>query len=132
MRRRLIDVALALAYAGLIFFLSSQSTLPVPQGIWTFDKAIHGLEYAVLSFLIARALRGVPFVAPLPSAAAWVPFVAGTLASLYGVSDECHQYFVPGRSADGYDMLADAVGAVLGAGVFAFHTRRSSRVKHGT
>jgi VanZ family protein len=34
---------------------------------------------------------------------------------LYGISDEFHQYFVPGRSVDVYDVLADALGGLLGA-----------------
>lgn len=106
--RRLIDVGLALGYAGLIFFLSSQSTLPVPEGIWNFDKAIHCAEYGGFAFLIARALR--------PHARAAV--IAVILATLYGVSDELHQSFVPGRSSDVFDVLADGVGAALGALIF--------------
>jgi VanZ family protein len=34
----------------------------------------------------------------------------------YGVTDEWHQSFVPGRSADAIDLVADAVGAGLAAG----------------
>lgn len=41
-------------------------------------------------------------------------FVAILLATLYGVTDEFHQLFVPGRSADRYDVLADCLGASLG------------------
>jgi VanZ family protein len=33
--------------------------------------------------------------------------------SLYGASDELHQYFVPNRSCDFYDWLADSIGAVM-------------------
>ena len=36
------------------------------------------------------------------------------VASLYGMVDELHQLFVPGRSADVRDWLADFIGAVLG------------------
>ena len=122
MRRRLIDVGLALGYAGLIFFLSSQSSFPVPKGIFTFDKVIHFVEYGVLAFLVARALR------PWPAAAV----VAAILSSLYGLSDEFHQSFVPGRSSDGYDVVADVIGSALGAALFTFHSRRGLRVKRGT
>ena len=41
-------------------------------------------------------------------------FVAILLATLYGVTDEFHQLFVAGRSADRYDVLADCLGASLG------------------
>lgn len=122
MRSRLIDVGLALGYAGLIFFLSSQSSFPVPRGIFSFDKVIHLVEYAVLALLVARALR------PWPHAA----FGAIVLATLYGVSDEFHQSFVPGRSSDPYDAIADGLGALLGAAAFTFHSRRGLRVKRGT
>jgi VanZ family protein len=41
--------------------------------------------------------------------------LALSLASLYGATDEFHQSFVPGRSADVLDWLADTLGAALGA-----------------
>jgi len=117
-RSRLIAVAPAVAYAGLIFFLSSQSSFPVPRPIWSFDKVIHFVEYAVLAYLVGRALRPWKWAAP----------AAIVISTLYGVSDELHQSFVPGRMSDPYDVVADAVGSMLGAAVFSFHTRRSSRV----
>ncbi len=52
--------------------------------------------------------------------------IAIVLATLYGVSDEFHQLFVPGRSADRYDVLADCIGATMGAAIgwFASAMRR--------
>ncbi len=44
-------------------------------------------------------------------------YLAVLLASLYGVSDEVHQAYVPGRSADLFDWVADTVGAGVGVGV---------------
>jgi VanZ family protein len=38
--------------------------------------------------------------------------------ALYGLSDEIHQYFVPERSADPFDWMADAVGGALGAVIY--------------
>ena len=40
--------------------------------------------------------------------------ICGLLAIVYGVSDEWHQSFVPERSADAADVLADAIGALVG------------------
>ena len=37
------------------------------------------------------------------------------LAAAYGITDEVHQYFVPGRMGIWQDWVADAVGALLGA-----------------
>jgi VanZ family protein len=46
------------------------------------------------------------------------------LVGLYGVFDEIHQYFVPGRHADGLDMLADIGGGLLGAALMFLLLRR--------
>lgn len=35
-------------------------------------------------------------------------------SSLYGFSDEVHQYFVPHRDADIMDFLADVMGSICG------------------
>ena len=48
-------------------------------------------------------------------------------AGAYGVSDEVHQAFVPGRSPDPLDWLADAFGAWVGAALVARAVRRARR-----
>lgn len=85
---------------GVLWHLSSQPAtgagLPHP-----WDKGAHLLAYALLGFLLGRGLgRFRP---------------AFLLAALYGVVDEGHQSFVPGREAFGLDLLADFLGAYLGA-----------------
>ncbi|MGH8008957.1 MAG: VanZ family protein, partial [Candidatus Binatia bacterium] len=45
---------------------------------------------------------------------ATVLFSALLFTGFYGLSDEWHQYYVPGRSADLRDVVADAVGGTLG------------------
>lgn len=45
-------------------------------------------------------------------------------ASLYGATDEIHQLFVPGRSADPADWLTDTCGALLGSVLFCVIGRR--------
>lgn len=93
-----------------IFGLSSVPGQSLPPGsLWSYDKFLHALEYAFLSVLWARALAR-------ESGFSWL--VVGIVA-LYGVSDELHQSFTPGRDASGLDVVADAVGAVLGAAVYA-------------
>ena len=44
---------------------------------------------------------------------------ATLFAMTYGLSDEFHQLFVPGRSAELYDALADTIGGFLGASIAA-------------
>ena len=48
-------------------------------------------------------------------------------ATLYGLSDEIHQIFVPGRQFCIYDLLADAIGAIMGvliASILAMFLRK--------
>lgn len=109
----------ALAFAGLVFYLSSHPN-PLPEvtsRLW--DKLGHAIAYAVLGALLAWPLgRLVPRRAFL---------LAAVLASAYGASDELHQAFVPGREASARDWLADSVGGVLGAGAALWLRRRKEQ-----
>ncbi len=98
-------------WAGMIFVSSSMPVPPEAQALLLhgMDKVMHGFEYGILSYLVARAFRRTaPGWSPL-CIAVW----AVLLSSLYGVSDEVHQAFVPTRTADPLDALADAAGAVV-------------------
>ena len=109
-------------YMAAIFYVSSLSDPPVPANS---DKGLHWLAYLGLAVLVVRALvRGLPRRISLGVAAA---AVAITVA--YGATDEVHQLFVPGRTGDIYDLMADAVGAVVGtvACVLWGYNRPSSR-----
>jgi VanZ family protein len=75
------------------------------------DWMTHGAGYAVLAVLACRALAG-GLGRPVT---ARVAAFAVAIAVLYGVTDELHQSFVPGRVADAWDLLKDAGGAVAGA-----------------
>ena len=102
-------------YAGLIFFLSAQShpeeQLPsfLLKGI--SDKVLHAVEYAMLAFLCYRAFRW----AAGPVVARQAVVLAIVTASVFGLTDEVHQLFVPLREASWQDWLADTVGATLAA-----------------
>jgi VanZ family protein len=98
-----------IAYMAMLFGFSSLSTLPPPPGDFSFYD-VHIAAYAGLGALAARATgRGL-------RAVSWRAVLGAILiASLYGVSDEYHQLFVPGRSFDVLDMVADAIGSVVGA-----------------
>jgi VanZ family protein len=57
-----------------------------------------------------------------------VAALAAAITIVYGVTDEFHQSFVPGRSADAYDLAADAAGALAGTGAcWAWGIIRRSR-----
>ena len=100
-----IGWAPALLWFALIFILSSQPSLPSPGRI--SDKQAHAFTYGVLAILCLMGLTGWRSrrVAGASLLAAFA------IAVVYGVSDEIHQSFVPGRTPDVADVIADAVGA---------------------
>ncbi|MCI4398884.1 MAG: VanZ family protein [Acidobacteria bacterium] len=99
-------------YLGLIFALSSMSSPPVPKGI--NQDFLHYPEYAVLGFLLARALQQGR---PGRTSAGLLALTVG-LCAIWGVSDEMHQAFVPGRVPDLLDLWHDFIGACIGAAAF--------------
>jgi VanZ family protein len=112
-----------IAYMALIFGLSSISQTPAFVG--GVDKYLHAILYSGLSALLVRALAG-----------GWHHRLTGgtvaaavVIAAAYGVSDEFHQSFVPMRSVEAMDVIADTVGAALAAfGLYAWDIIRG---RHG-
>jgi VanZ family protein len=97
-------------WMALIFLLSSRSTLLEIEsqvGERLVFKSSHIVAYAVLTWLCWRALSS-------PRHTDW-PLLATVfaLAVLYGISDEFHQLFVPGRHGRLADVFFDAGGALL-------------------
>ena len=95
-------------YLAIIFSLSSRSQVSWARAYP--DVLLHSIEYMGLALLLARALNG-GLTTPVPMrhlVLAWVLCVA------YGLSDEFHQAFVPGRTSDWRDAASDSVGAAAG------------------
>jgi VanZ family protein len=119
--RRVLLWAPPLFYMALIFYSSSQSDpAPAITGL-VWDKLLHSTGYALLAILYGRALRGEGIGVTLTLVAAIL------LTSIYGASDEFHQSFTPMRTADVRDWLADSIGGVVGAIVYAIATLKGSR-----
>ena len=135
-RRRLIVIVLWCAvalWALFIFFMSAKSGADLSGGeglvsrikLWlaataagvfgpdadVVSPAAHFVEYTVFGALIFAALRESFSEQRNPQLA----IIAIIIASLYGVTDELHQYFVPDRACDPVDWLVDTCGATLGA-----------------
>lgn len=106
--RWLRDGAPLILWMALIFWLSSRSTLVAIEDD-SAEKLVfngaHLFTYAILAWLWWRALSPQR---QLDSTRLWL---ALGLTILYGVSDEVHQSFVPGRAAQLTDLLFDAAGA---------------------
>lgn len=97
-------------WAGLIFFLSHQPELKsgLPER-WDFflAKSAHFLEYAILTFLLIRALQEHQLTKKK------ILILAVILAMGYAFSDEYHQSFILGRNASLRDVLIDSSGVLL-------------------
>lgn len=104
-----------IGWAGIIFYLSSRSSMPVEPPFPGFDKLAHMFEYGVLCILLARAIQP----GKMGSITGRTLVLAILASFLYGVSDEIHQAFVPMRSCDVFDALFDLLGAGLGAGLLS-------------
>jgi len=106
-------------YVVLIFLISSLHKVPttgVPSLIGVEDKVFHLFEYAILAFLLLRALTTTSY-------SKYAFPLAVAIAILYGFSDEVHQLFVPGRSFSVLDLLFDSIG---GASIFLLKLKKST------
>lgn len=136
-------------WAAFIFFMSSNTSTGLNEGLGVFSRIYqimkdvqasllgpgvdvlssiaHFCEYTVFGALLANALR-----CHMPLGRACV--LAIVCGSFYGVTDEFHQLFVPGRMCDPLDWLVDTAGSGLGSGLAwlalgcrAPHARRDLR-----
>jgi VanZ family protein len=131
MQKKYIYVTVAVAYAGLIFYLSSLPSPPNPFTPTLFmklhrmlmdlgieflaypfyfayrypDKFTHMLLYMGFGFTLNPAVRNTVGKNP--------EIVSLALGTIYGASDEFHQSFVPYRSPSVADLMADFVGLLL-------------------
>jgi VanZ family protein len=91
------------AWAAVIFMMSAKPGSQIPG---RFAEIGHFTEYLVLGMLLFGALK----------TSGWrrAALLALVVASLYGVSDEFHQAFVPQRTPDPMDWALDTLGAAVG------------------
>ena len=101
----------ALLIAGVIWYLSSQHTVPQLKGILGWDKLQHLAAFAILA--VAAGLWVSPAFWKRRSILALL--LVAITGSAYGAIDELHQHFVPGRLSSFWDWLADTLGAFFGA-----------------
>lgn len=102
---------LTILYCATIFAASAQPSERLPvQPFPGSDKVVHAIMYGALAALVSSGMRHSRKTYS-PIVLFWIPVA---FAAFYGASDEMHQYFVPTRSTDFWDWLADTSGA-LGA-----------------
>jgi VanZ family protein len=119
-----IEVALAVIYVGIIFYTGLIRIGALPEvGLVPTDKLLHAVVFGGLVLLLVRALR---VLWPLGSASQLL-FASVGVASFLGAALEVCQSFVPYRSAEVLDWVADTVGAVLAAALLALLSRLMRR-----
>ena len=93
-----------------MFIASSRSQVAAPN-IVDFDKFAHFAIYGLLTTLVARA--------GFPGRRAWW---AVLIVSLFGLADEWHQSFTPGREVELLDWVADTLGAITAVIAYVYWT----------
>jgi VanZ family protein len=123
---------------AVIFTASSLPASALPKTLLFSgqDKVEHALVYGLLGLLVARAWQrrrsGQAATSGTRAVAAFrlVPLLAAiAFTVLFGLSDEFHQSFVPGRSVEGLDLLADTTGGLLGGLVAMWWAGRVARLR---
>ena len=127
-----IFAALACVYAVFLFYLSSLSSPPGPPGIGFLYGLVHiledmGLKFIVYPFYLVYRYPdkffhvllymgfGLLLNVALRSSrnevlTKYAVLFALLIGTLYGITDELHQFFVPYRSASSLDLCADFIG----------------------
>lgn len=104
---KILNFFALLLYSALIYWLSDQSTLPMPLLFENQDKLQHFIAYFLMGLIAWRSFYGL---SPRGKPVFWLAF---GYCCLYGLSDEWHQSFVAGRTSSGFDWLADSLGGLL-------------------
>ncbi len=122
---KIISWAVTIVYAGFIFYLSSKTWQSVPSFPLS-DKVFHLILYMGFGIALLFSL----YATRLKDRRRFL-YIVFACAMFYGLIDEIHQLFVPGRHFDLADLVADAVGSVIGiflAAKFLKATKTSKKV----
>ncbi len=109
-------------YCLLIFIQSSYPSIKRAPELPHIDKVLHFVAYALLGALFLRAFK----TSRIKNNVKLMLILSVLLSSLYGISDEIHQYFVPYRDADLMDVLADMLGGIMGVYIYQAIARKIS------
>ena len=90
-------------------------------GIPHADKVVHLCMYGTLGFLLARAIDNAAGTARIRG------FLGAFLfCTVMGAADEWHQLYIPGRTAEVADWMADSIGGLAGAAAWAIRSRHKA------
>lgn len=113
--------------SGILSDIESDSELLqlfIEKSVYIVRKSAHFIEYGALGFLLAavctayRKSTGITYL------------ISQLCGSIYAVSDEVHQYFVPGRSCQLSDILLDSCGVFTGICLLVLIVLLYRKIKH--
>ena len=100
--------------AGIVDYNENNRESMIEAVQFPIRKAAHMTEYAVLAILVMIALivDGIKGIK--------LPIISAVIATAFAATDEFHQYFIPGRSAEVMDVCIDTLGASIGLAILFF------------
>ncbi|HEX3036324.1 MAG TPA: VanZ family protein [Thermodesulfobacteriota bacterium] len=110
-----ISATMLVLYCGFIFFLSSIPGDSVPSSLPS-DKIAHFLLYSGLGFVFTYFLSSLE----VGLAQVTLGIAVFFFSVIYGLTDEIHQTFTPGRTFESLDMLANVFGGISGWLLYLF------------
>ncbi|MDD5595605.1 MAG: VanZ family protein [Candidatus Omnitrophica bacterium] len=96
---------------GVIFAFSALPAREIPSLFPFEDIVFHLLAYGLLAFSFCQAINGT-FSGLIKAQLVLYSII---FCTTYGISDEYHQLFVPGRCCSGFDIFIDGLGGFLGS-----------------
>ncbi|HOO55389.1 MAG TPA: VanZ family protein [bacterium] len=127
--RTVVRRAALVAYCGLIFYLSSRNDYP-SELVWYPGWLPE--SHLVAHFFLYAGLGLVAVICFRSEKALWLKSNSVAMAvifcAMYGLSDEIHQHFVPGRIMEFKDLIADTAGAafaVMASGIIKLKRDRN-------
>lgn len=120
--KKLLFFAPSAVYYALIFFLSSKSYKVQPE-IPFLDKGVHLVEFGLLGLFLSLG-----YFKNLKSSFLLRAVLTILSGIVLGALDEGHQYFVPGRSTEILDLVADTVGICAGLLVYVYLSRKKMKL----
>lgn len=111
-------------YCLAIYIQSGQPGSEKIPDVRFLDKFLHFGAYGLLGVLFFRAYQTLP----LKKFKNLLIFISIMSATLYGISDEIHQYFVPTRHADIRDVIANTIGSISGVYLYYWWINRKKPV----
>ena len=114
---KILQISQFVIYSIAIIYFSNQPQAPnIVNIFWGFDKILHlsaYLLYYISSIFFINGINKSLIKSKLE-------IYSILLSALFAISDEFHQYFIPGRSAEFGDILADIIGILLGFTICRF------------